>query len=162
LSAHTVDEAVEWLWEVLVHMRSGIASIGGVRSGKYGKLLSVRNYTRYTEKLRREHFAPWLNARKYMNKVYFTSINGLEVIMNIYETLHQQPENEHTLRLESRIINVLWSLCETSSLRRSIVEAGGLTLCIKSLLREKLQWEQSQNSRSSSTLVHSAAGLLSK
>ena len=100
------------------------------------------NIQTYLEDLAYVHFYPWLNPRRYANKSHFVSTGGLKVMVEVYAALHQQPWSKrlHELQhMEGAIISAMWNLCETVELRRSIVRCGGLDLCMKSLLRLKLE-----------------------
>lgn len=90
-----------------------------------------------------EYLYPWLDTEKYVNKLYFVYCGGLEVVMDIYAAIHRHPWNECAFELkclEESILRVLWNLCETFDLRRLIISHNnGLDLCIKSLLRQKVE-----------------------
>ena len=89
-----------------------------------------------------EHLFPWQDPRKYTNRLYVVQCGGLKAIMEIYASLHQNSWSNFLMfqkYLEDRILSVLWNLAETLELRRSIVSHNdGLSLCIKSLMRQTL------------------------
>lgn len=95
------------------------------------------------ENLAFKYLFPWLDARKYANKLHFVQYGGLDVVMDVYAALHHHPWKECVLKLkyvEYGILRVLWNLSETFELRRLIMwHNDGLVLCIKSLLRQKLE-----------------------
>ena len=96
-----------------------------------------------TESLIFDYLYPWLDTEKYVNRLYFVYCGGLEVVMDIYAAIHRHPWNECAFKLqlmEREILRVLWNFCETFDLRRLIISHNnGLDLCIKSLLRQKVE-----------------------
>lgn len=93
------------------------------------------------EDLAFEYFFPWLNERKYVNKLHFVYNGGVDIIMQVYAAILKQPWEQAILKLkymEYGILRVLWNLSETFSLRRVITRHGGLRMCMQSLLRKKI------------------------
>lgn len=90
-----------------------------------------------------KHLFPWLDPQKYTNRLYFVQCGGLETMMDIYASLHQNPWKNCLLilkYLENGIIRVLWNLSETFQLRRLIMSHNdGLGMSMKSLLRQTLE-----------------------
>jgi len=67
-------------------------------------------------------------------------------MMEVYALLLRQPWSNCRLRLnyiEYGILRVLWNLSETFALRRLIIKHNGLQMCMKSLLRKRLEKGQS-------------------
>ncbi len=94
------------------------------------------------EDLAFKYLFPWLDARKYANKLYFVSCGGLGEMMRIYDQIVQHPWGTCTLNvqcLEYSILRVLWNLSETFDLRRCMLSHNNcLQLCMKSLMREEI------------------------
>lgn len=93
------------------------------------------------ENLAFKYLYPWLDARKYANKLFFVSCGGLKTMMDIYAAILKHPWKECLLNLqylEYSILRVLWNLSETFELRRLILSHDCLKLCVLSLLREKI------------------------
>lgn len=161
-----INDVVEWLKAVWEHLQLEPPTSSPQQSAKLRELFSVENDEEHLCKLAFEYFLPWLNARKHANKCHFIYNDGLKIMTKIYAALHQKPWNKSTRELqymEWRINSVLWNLCETFDLRRSIVRCGGLNLCINSLLRQKLDWKMIVDGKyRPSYVILGAAGLLSK
>ena len=93
------------------------------------------------EDLAYKYFFPWLDKRKYVNKLHFVYSGGVDVIMEVYSTILTKPWEECLPKIkyiEYGILRVLWNLSETFPLRRLILRHGGLKLCMQSLLRKRL------------------------
>lgn len=90
-----------------------------------------------------KYLFPWLDPKKYTNRLYFVQSGGLEAMMDVYAALHQNTWKDTVLLLkylENGIIRVLWNLSETFQLRRQIMShRDGLGMCMKSLLRQDLE-----------------------
>ena len=167
-----VNEVVGWLREVWGHLNDADSYDSLQWNSKFNELLFVGDGKRYMENLAYTCFFPWLNPRKHVNKCHFVSSGGLEIMAKVYTMLHQQPWDkciDQLKHMERRIIMVLWNLCETFDLRRSIVHCSGLDLCIKSLLRQKLESQDRTNQHSRQfnswvlvQTIQGAAGLLCK
>ena len=93
------------------------------------------------EDLAFKYFFPWLDDRKYVNKLHFVYNGGIDIIMEVYAAILRHPWEECLLKLkyvEYGLLRVLWNLSETFPLRRHITRYGGLQMCMKSLLRKRL------------------------
>ena len=81
-------------------------------------------------------------SKTYVNKLYFVSNGGFEMIMKIYEFLLQKPwknMKEIFKYLEHFIIRLLWSLAHTYPLCHHIVQHNAIPMLTKSLLRVRLE-----------------------
>ena len=93
------------------------------------------------ENLAFDYFFPWLDPKKYANKLHFVSIGGLDIIMELYSLLQRERWGVCILKmkyLEYGILRVLWNLSETFALRRAIIRLGGLEMCMRSLMRDEV------------------------
>ena len=94
------------------------------------------------ENLAFKYLYPWLDARKYANKLYFVSCGGLKEMMGVYAQILIYPWSRCVTMvqcLEYSILRVLWNLSETFELRRQMLAHNHcLELCMQSLLREKM------------------------
>ena len=135
-------KVIGWCKMLLAALRVENPSISEGISFELEKLLMTGKEEKLLNSLAYEYFFPWLDARKYVNKLHFTHNGGIEVIMSIYSLLFRHPWPNCRLKLkylERDILRVLWNLSETFALRRLITKHNGLQLCMKSLLRKKLE-----------------------
>ena len=95
------------------------------------------------ESLAYDYLYPWQDPRKYTNRLYIVQCGGLEVIMDIYDSLHKNTWVDSLLyqrEIEDGILTILWNVAETFELRRLIISHNnGLDMCIKSLMRQTLE-----------------------
>lgn len=137
-----IDIVVRWFKEIRQLLQARHFPISSHLSYDLDELLRVGISEEQVEKLAFEYLFPWENARKYANKLHFVSCGGLEAVMEIYGILHQFPWSRCPLKLkymEYGILRILWNLSETFALRRQILQHDGLSLCMGSLLRQKLE-----------------------
>ena len=90
------------------------------------------------EDLSFELFSPWESATKRANKYFFIVNGGLRVLMRLCKvTLRFEWTNSDAAIkiLESDMLSALWNLSEAVLFRHAILEEGGLSMCIESLLR---------------------------
>ena len=135
-------------------------------------LLMVGIENEFMKNLANEHFSPWLDAKKYINKVYFVHNGGLDIIMRLYALLLRQPWSKCHIKLkymERQILSVLWNFTETFALRRRVNQHGGVELVIKSLLRKTLVKGEAIKDKDCPEAdwilvetIHSAVGVLPK
>lgn len=132
---------ISWMGVVLAVLRVENPSITRGMSEHLNDLVTSAIELEYIENLAFEYFFPWLDAKKYANKLHFVSNGGLDIMMEIYSLLHRERWGRCLLKmkyLEYGILRVLWNLSETFALRRAIVHLGGLELCMRSLMRETI------------------------
>ena len=135
-------KVIGWFKMVLVALRNENPSISHGISFELERLLTMGIAEKHMENLAFEYFHPWLDSRVYVNKLHFIHNGGIEVIMGIYSLLFRHPWPNCHLKLkymEYCILSVLCNLSETFALRRLITKHNGLQLCMKSLLRKKLE-----------------------
>lgn len=87
----------------------------------------------------------WLIPRTMVNKAYFESTGGLNLLLELYKRIFRRKWS--TLRvyqkyLESVCTQAFANYGETAGLRRKLVKMGVLELCFKSLLRVPIAVEQ--------------------
>ena len=135
-------EVISWFATLLAALKIENPSISGGISSDLEELLSVGMEAEFVEDLADEYFFPWLDGKKYANKLHFVHNSGAEIMMEVYSLLLRQPWSNCHLRLkyiEYGILRVLWNLSETFALRRLIIKHNGLQMCMKSLLRKRLE-----------------------
>ena len=169
-----IEYVTGWFATVWMHLASTTPSLTTPMQPALNEVLSLGIEEELIEKLAFEYLFPWLDARKYANKLHFVACGGLEVVMRVYAAIQRHPWERSHLKLkymEYGILRVLWNLSETFELRRQILEQGGLELCMVSLLRRRLEEgneivdEQPQHRAHSWVLVENigaALGLLCK
>ena len=138
-----IREIVTWLKLVKHFILEEDPTISNSRlSSNFEYLLTTGINEEVMENLAFIYLYPWLDARKYANKLFFVSCGGLKIMMDIYAALLKHPWNESIKKgqyLEYSILRVLWNLSETFELRRIILSHNDcLKLCTRSLLREKM------------------------
>ena len=141
-----ITKVVRWLELVREYLRAEDPCLEEPMSSDFEDLIKLGIRDELIENLAFKYLFPWLDSKKYANKLYFVQIGGLDVTMDIYSLLHRHPWDQCMLHLkyvEYGLLRVLWNLSETFQLRRLIMKHGGLQLCMKSLLRQKLQERES-------------------
>lgn len=139
-----INEIVSWFGIVRTYVLAEDPSISHPSSEVFEDILTLGIDKEHIEKMAFEYLFPWLDARKYANKLHFVHCGGLDMVMDIYEAILDHPWETCVLKLkymEYGILRILWNLSETFELRRLILRQNniGLSLCIKSLLRQKLE-----------------------
>lgn len=138
-----IKKVVSWFGLVRDFLVAEDPTLSNPPSYEFQDLLISGINEEFIENLAYKYLFPWLNARKFANKLHFVQCGGLDVVMDVYAALHHHPWNECVLKLkyvEYGILRILWNLSETFELRRLIMcHNNGLHLCIKSLLRQKLE-----------------------
>lgn len=137
-----IDEIISWFGVVRNHLLGEDPSISHPLSETFKDVLMLRK--RHIQNMAFGYLIPWLDARTRVNKLYFVHCGGLDVVLDVYEAILANQWENCTIRLkylESGIISILWNLAELMELRRQIVshKNNGLRLCIKSLMRQKLE-----------------------
>ena len=130
-----VIEVVEWLKK----LESALALTRQSSFTAYSELLSNEDYIDITNDVSHYLLYPWRDRTKYVNKLHFKSLGGLDIMMSIYKCLvDARTHHQQLLRakfLESKcalfVVNFLDS---TYALRRRFFELGGLDLCVSSFL----------------------------
>ena len=84
---------------------------------------------------------PWTDKTKYVNKLHFDSLGGVELALNVYNTFVTARSHEIIL-FKSHYMEVVCSLfvanfTHTFPLRRRILEHGGLELSMKTFLKSQ-------------------------
>ena len=94
------------------------------------------------EDLAYKKFSPWVSPVTQANKLYFLQIGGLEVLLDLYSLMLQQPwskivsENKY---IEYACMIVISNLASSLEYRKMIIRRGILPMCLKSLMRVKLK-----------------------
>ena len=136
-----VVDIISWMGVVLAVLKTENPSVARGMSGHLNDLVTSAIEAEYIENLAFNYFFPWLDAKKYANKLHFVSNGGLDIMMELYALLQREPWGRCQLKmkyLEYGILRVLWNLSETFALRRAIVRLGGLEMCMQSLMREMI------------------------
>lgn len=138
-----INEIVYWFEVVKMHLLVEDPTISRPLSPNFEDVLLLGIEEELIEKMAFEYLFPWLDAKKYANKLHFVHCGGLDVVMDVYEAILAHSWETCLLKLkyvEYGILRILWNLSETFELRRLIIRHNdGLSLCIKSLLRQKLE-----------------------
>ena len=132
---------ISWMGVVLAILKTENPSITRGMSGELNDLVTSAIEGEYIESLAFDYFFPWLDAKKFANKLHFVRNGGLDIMMELYSLLQRESWGKCLLKmkyLEYGILRVLWNLSETFPLRRAIVRLGGLDMCMQSLMRETL------------------------
>ena len=103
-------------------------------------------------------FYPWKDKRTYVNKLHFHHEGGLDVLMKVYGLLVSKEwggfgvNSEFHLYLECLCSQAVANYTQTFPLRRQIIELGGLEMCLKTLLRKKVDKEGGEEIRPDSLM----------
>ena len=135
-----IVKVLSWMGLILASLKQkGGLCYGCEINQELNRLLIYGIECEHIENLAFDYFYPWLDARKYVNKLHFLHNGGLEIMMEIYSHLLKKTWSQCLLKvkyLEYGILRVLWNFSETFALRRAIIHLGGLDMCMTSLLRE--------------------------
>ena len=134
-----IVQITSWMGLLLATLKQESPSITQGISENLNVLVTHGIEFELIESLAFDYFFPWLDAKKYANKLHFISNGGLEIMMELYSLLQRESWGRCLLKmkyLEYGILRVLWNLSETFALRRAIIRLGGLKMCMSSLLRD--------------------------
>ena len=136
-----IVQITSWMGLLLATLKQESPSITQGISENLNDLVTHGIEFELIENLAFDYFFPWLDAKKYANKLHFVSNGGLEIMMELYSLLQRESWGRCLLKmkyLEYGILRVLWNLSETFALRRAIIRLGGLKMCMSSLLRDEI------------------------
>lgn len=136
-----IMDIISWLGLILAAFGHEQPTVSTGISVTFDDLLTNGIQLEMIEDLAFKYFFPWLDERKYVNKLHFVHNGGIDIAMEVYTAILEQPWEECIPKLkyiEHGILRVLWNLSETFPLRRLILRYGGLKMCIQSLLRKRL------------------------
>ena len=137
-----IVDIISWLGLILSALKHDQLTVSTRISAQFDDLLTTGIQLGLIEDLAFKYFFPWLDDRKYVNKLHFVYNGGIDITMEVYAAILEQPWEECILKLkymEYGILRVLWNLSETFPLRRLITGHGGLKMCMQSLLRKQLE-----------------------
>ncbi len=140
-----VTDVIVWLNELVSVFSSMHVTSEGHQShyeffGEiYPKFLQLTSYDRAEHRyLRLTLFYPWGNKTKYVNKLHFDSLGGVEILMKLYRHLIQMRRSNSNMDrrcyLEAVCSQSIANYAETFPFRRCILEHGGLEFCIETFL----------------------------
>ena len=136
-----VESALRWLTTLLTAFSTHLPATTDETQSEAEVRLVTAIRQGFLEALRKGLFLPWDSEVRQMNKVYFLSIGGLEVLLKLYSILLQQ-EWQKCLpllkRLAVSVINALYNLASTFQHRNVLIRHGCIELCMQSLLRVKV------------------------
>ena len=134
-----VIRVVQWLKQIVESLLENLEkSKTSELAKKYVSLMpsNLRN------DLSQHLFYPWSNMTKYVNKLHFDALGGVEVLMSCYGAL--QTLRQRNIRLfKGDLLEAVcsWSVLnftQTFPLRRQVVRYGGLEYCINTFLWKSL------------------------
>lgn len=103
----------------------------------YKRLVSME-YNDVVKDLCTTMIVPWSSKTKQVNKIYFDSLGGVELLMSVYRSVVDARLSNRTLRnalyLENVFCLFIVNYTQTLPLTRCVFQHGGLELCIKSVL----------------------------
>lgn len=138
-----VELAVDWMisWVELLENKSTMSPAEFNRQRQHLFLNGVFQ-SNNAENLSINLFLPWDDERKYVNKLHFDSIGGLNILITLYSLIASQVWDNMGLQLrhmECVCLQSLVNFCQTFPLRRRVVALDGLSPCMRSLLRKQLE-----------------------
>ena len=149
---------VNWMRHIVSALEKEDVSATGDLSSEIQLLLRNGIINDLVRLLSLDLFYPWTNDEKYVNKLYFESIGGLETVTTMYSLiLREQWENmPYRLKyMECACVQSLANFAQTFPLRRLVIKYRGLELCMTSLQRRKLVRGLPVLDESDSTGAHS-------
>ena len=162
-----VLKAVDWLNKLT-------AAVSKLKQGKDRHKEAVSDYKRLTSMeyieisgdLCRNMIVPWSDKTKHVNRFYFDSLGGVELVINLYRLIVEARLDNVTLRNSLYLENVFClfvaNFAQTLPLVRRVFMLGGLELCMKSLLYSPVNSELKSLSRRTGRIVKDALYALSK
>ena len=131
-----VVKVIEWL-KRLVNAISHRLQYGAVVSKEYHTLLSME-YADVSKDFCLCLIYPWTDQTKYVNKLHFDSLGGVELALNLYKSLETARQKNVALfrrdYLEIHCALFVANFTQTFPLRRRIIQHGGLELSIETFL----------------------------
>lgn len=140
-----IDEVVDWVRAVTEALHSEKTMSNGV-SVSSDTLIRRGARSKYDLVLALEIF-DWMDAKAYVNKIYFMDTGGLEAVLVLYRFLLEQQwaDMAQTCQfLEAFCSHTFANFGETLYLRRMLVERDGLDMATSSLMRVHLRIEGDQ------------------
>ena len=134
-----VQRAVMWFWLVRDSLVRETPSMANPMNIKLSRLISFGFLEEVLKDFFQKYLTPWEDPRKRANELSILNRGGLQAIMDIYTSLHRVSWKDclPLLKdLEGYIVCIL--VCLTESLTAQILHHNGLSLCIKSLMRQTL------------------------
>ena len=135
-----VIDSVQWLGNLLNEiMEKGLPLIENNIQIDY---LDTELQDAHLEDLSFQLFHPWQSPNKYLNKLLFMDLGGLDKLCELYAKILHYSWDKTSLELkfcEGHILGVLWNFGETFPLRRHMFTHGVLDMTLKSLVRKPVQ-----------------------
>ena len=145
-----VIEVVKWLKRLAdaigrikmpsVHMCTFNQSDDGYLD--YARVLESPEFIEVCRDLSVNLMYPWTDNTKYVNKVHFEHLGAVRLVMSVYFFMTLARRNKISLFGRHLLENVcslfVANFTQTFSLRRSVIQAGGLDLCINTFITEDL------------------------
>lgn len=134
-----IDEIVNWVREVTEALQREKASPDAPKAAD--DLIRQGSQAKYDVVLALEIF-DWMDAKAYVNKIYFVDNGGLQATLVLYKFLLDQQWADMSFTcqyLEVFCSHAFANFGETLYLRRILVERDGLAMATTSLMRVKMQ-----------------------
>ena len=140
----SVQESIQWLSTVIdkIKLKGLPKKRDGTAASRIIPQLTLDQQKIYLRTLWIERFQPWKMPKKYINKIYFIELGGLDLLMELYSLLLENKWKDTPDELkytEFLTLHTFWSFCETLDLRRLAIRHGILDMFIRSLLRAKVR-----------------------
>ena len=132
-----VINVTEWLKQIAESLQENFKESRTMNSELAKKYISL------FPKIRASHILyPWSNKVKYVNKLHFVSLGGVEVLMACCGYLQRLRQGKVWLfrrdSLEATFCLFITNFTQTLSLRRQVEKYGGLDYCINAFLWKSL------------------------
>ena len=130
-----IDEVVGWVRDVTQYLVKGEGELEALRTADTLIRRGARN--KYDMVLALEIF-DWMDAKAYVNKIYFMDCGGLDAVLVLYKFVLEQEWVKMSLPcqfLEAFCSHAFANFGETLYLRRVLVKCGGLDIATRSLRR---------------------------
>lgn len=140
-----IDEVVNWVKAVMEALHREKTAPNGTGTSS-DSLVQKGARKKYDLVLALEIF-DWMEAKAYINKIYFMDSGGLKAVIVLYKYLleHKWADMAQTQQfLEAFCSHTFANFGETLYLRRMLVEQDGLDMATRSLMRVQMQIEGDQ------------------
>lgn len=137
-----VYQVITWMKQLVNALSMEAVSCDGEISAEVELLLLNGILDSTTRTLSLDLFYPWKEEKKYINKLHFVSVGGLDTLITLYSLLVNRDWKKMSYKMkfmECACVQSIANFTQTFLLRRLVVKQDGISLSLKSLLRHRLR-----------------------
>lgn len=109
----------------------------------YVRLLDSPEFIEVCRDLSVNLMYPWTDRTKYVNKIHFEYLGTVQLVMSVYDFIVFARSSKVPLFRRYLLENIcslfVANFTQTFSLRRSVIQHGGLDLCVNTFISEDLE-----------------------